>query len=402
VTIGRPLRVCHVITRLIVGGAQEAAIYACAYVDQGSFSSVLVAGPQTGAEGDLRDLAGGLGVPIVQAPSLVREIAPGRDVRALRQLRRVFRELRPDVVHTHSSKAGLLGRLAARRERVPTIVHTVHGWSFHDQMAPLTRAAYVRLERRAARWTDRIVTVSTLDREKGLAARVGVSSQYRTIHELNDLRRYSAGDHTRSAARASLGLPLDSFVVGAVGRLSEQKDPQTWVRAASLVAAQAPDARFVMIGDGDLRAVTERAAAELGVADRLLLTGLRDDVPAILPAMDVLLLTSRWEGLPLVIPQAMAAGVPVVATAVDGNREIVHDGENGLLAPPGDPELLAGAVLRLRDHDLACRLVDGGSETARDFSLERTIPQLEQLYLDCARAKVAASPAANPPSMDGV
>jgi glycosyltransferase involved in cell wall biosynthesis len=387
VSVERPLRVCHIITRLIVGGAQEAAILACAYLNQDKVSSKLVTGPQTGAEGDLRGLARELDVSVVEVPSLVREIAPERDARALRQLRRIVREFQPDVVHTHSSKAGIVGRLAARRESVPAIVHTVHGWSFHEHMTPLTRAAYVRLERLAARWTDRIITVSALDRDKGLAARIGVPSQYRKIHELNDLRRYAEAEPNRAAARASLGFPLDSFVVGTVGRLSAQKDPESWVRTASRVAARHSEARFVMVGDGDLRAATERLAAELGLAERLILTGLRDDIPAILPAFDVMLLTSRWEGLPLVIPQAMASGVPIVATAVDGNREVVRHGANGLLAPPSEPAVLAENVLRLRDRTLAAHLVAAGRETARDFSLERTIPQLEDLYVECTQQK---------------
>jgi glycosyltransferase involved in cell wall biosynthesis len=258
-------------------------------------------------------------------------------------------------------------------------------------MAPLTRAAFVRLERRAAPWTDRIVTVSDLDRQKGLAARVGVFSQYRTIHELNDLGRYSAGDRARRAARASLGLPLRSFVVGTVGRLSEQKDPHTWVLSAAEVAHHVPDALFVMVGDGDLRRGTERLATELGLADRLLFTGLRDDVPEILPAFDVLLLTSRWEGLPLVIPQAMASGVPVVASAVDGNTEVLRNGENGLLVAPSEPRLFAEAIQSLRDPRLAARLVGSGHETAREFALERTVPQLEQLYADWFRERSTAS-----------
>ena len=382
------MRVCHVITRLIVGGAQEATIYACASVDRAVFPSVLATGPQTGPEGDLRRLARERDVAIVEVPALVRELAPLRDARALGMLRRLFRESRPEIVHTHSSKAGLLGRIAAKREGVPVIVHTVHGWSFHDNMTSARRAVYIRLERLAARWTDRIITVSNLDRRKGLAARIGSPSQYRLVHELNDLQRYSDRAQDGPSARATLGIPPGSFVVGTVGRLSHQKDPQTWVRTASLVATEVPDARFVIVGDGDLRSETESLVAALGLGDRVTFTGLRDDVPRILPAFDALLLTSRWEGLPLTIPQAMASGVPVVASAVDGNGEIVQDGENGLLAPPATPRMLADAVLRLRDRDLAARLVERGRETARDFSLERTIPQLEQLYAEVVDAKL--------------
>jgi glycosyltransferase involved in cell wall biosynthesis len=383
--VTRKLHVCHVITRFIVGGAQEAAVLTCAYVDAGRFDSTLAIGPQTGTEGSLRPLADALGVPTVVVPPLVRRIAPVNDVRAARALRRLFRARKPEIVHTHSSKAGLLGRWAAHRERIPAIVHTVHGWSFHDRMHPLVRATYIRLERRAANWCDRIVTVSDLDREKGLAAGIGAPGQYATIPEVNDLDPYEAHAGEHMEARRHLGLPAGCPVIGTVGRFSEQKDPLTWVRAAALVAKQRSDAHFVMIGDGPLRPETEHAAAGLGITDRLVMTGLRDDVPALLPALDVFLLTARWEGLPLVLPQAMASGVPVVASAVDGNREIVRDRVNGLLVPASAPEAAASATLELLgDAALREQIVAAGRRTTPEFSLAQTIPRLEALYRECS------------------
>jgi len=247
------LRVCHVITHLEVGGATEAAINSCAHVDPARFTAVLVCGRSPAGERDARPLADELGVEVVTLPSLGRPIRPFRDLEALRALRRTFREWHPDVVHTHSSKAGFLGRVAARRERVTGIVHTVHGWSFHDHMPRAERALYIGLERRAARWTDRIVTVSELDREKGLAARIGTTERYTVIHELNDVARFLAADRDRAKARARLGLEEDGPVVGTLGRLSDQKDPATFVRAAAGISSQVPDSRFVMIGDGPLR-----------------------------------------------------------------------------------------------------------------------------------------------------
>jgi glycosyltransferase involved in cell wall biosynthesis len=379
--VTRRIRVCHIITRLIVGGAQEAAVLSCARVDTERFESALVTGPQTGVEGSLHPRAASLSVPTVIVEPLVRQVDPILDVRAARALRRHLREIRPDIVHTHSSKAGLLGRWAARHERVPVVVHTVHGWSFHDHMPGWLRATYVRLERRAAHWCDRIVTVSDLDRRKGLAAGIGAPEQYLTIRELNDLARYEAHAGERAEARRLLGLPPDGAVVGTVGRFSEQKDPSTWIRAAALIARARPDTRFVMIGDGPLRAEAERLGEELGLRAHLSTPGLRDDVSVLLPALDVFLLTSRWEGLPLVIPQAMAAGVPVVASTADGNREVVRDGENGLLVAPESPDAAARAVLELLDDAaLRARVERTGRETAREFSLVQTIPRLEALY----------------------
>lgn len=385
-----PVRVCHVITRLIVGGAQEAAVLSCAAVDRDEFESTLVFGPQTGSEGSLQPLAQRLGVETEVVPSLVREVAPIRDVRAARALRALFRARRPDIVHTHSSKAGLVGRWAAHRELFPVVVHTVHGWSFHEHMPAWLSATYVRLERRAARWCDRIVTVSDLDREKGLAAGIGRPEQYVTIREINDLAPYEQHAGERHEARRHLGLGADEVVVGTVGRLTEQKDPFTWLRSASLVADRRPDARFVMVGDGPLRGEAAQLAKDVGLEDRLVITGLRDDVPALLPAFDVFLLTSRWEGLPLVIPQAMASGVPVVASTVDGNREVLDDGHNGLLVPPGVSAPIAAAVLELLgDAGLRDRIVDAGRRTAREYTLRNTIPRLESLYRECSEVRAS-------------
>ena len=385
-----PLRVCNVITHLEVGGATEAAINACAHVDAERFTTALVCGPSPAGERDARPLADELGVEVVVIPSLVRPIRPGRDLGAVRALRRTFRSWRPDIVHTHSSKAGFLGRLAARREDVAGIVHTVHGWSFHDHMTRSTRAFYVGLERRAARWTDRLVTVSELDRRKGLSAGIGAPDRYTVVRELNDVGRFLAADHNPAEALRRLGLARDQPVVGTLGRLSEQKDPATFVRTAAAISVQVPDARFVMIGDGPLRPEVERLAADLGLHDRFLVTGVLRDVAEVLPALDVFVLTSRWEGMPLVLPQAMASEVPVVASTADGNRELVHDGDNGLLAPPGAPDAFAEHAVRLlRDPSLRERLVTAGRQTARGFTLDETVPRLERVYRECAGSPAA-------------
>jgi glycosyltransferase involved in cell wall biosynthesis len=384
VAADRRLRVWHIITRLNVGGATEAALNACAHLDRDRFDTVLVAGPETGSEGDLRPRAAELGVRVQVVPQLIRSINPTHDAGAFRALRRRFLIERPDVVHTHSSKAGVVGRLAARSAGVPAILHTVHGWSFHGYMPAWRRHLYIALERLSARTCDRVVAVSDLDREKGLAAKIGHPTQYAVIHEHNDLGPFEAHRGARSEARTRLEISEDVHVIGTIGRLSDQKDPVTFVRTASRVLGEVPNTSFVMVGDGPRRGDAERMARELGVSDRLLLAGMRDDVAQLLPAFDVFLLTSLWEGLPLVIPQAMASGVPVVASTADGNREVIRDAENGLLAPPRRPDLFAKQVVRLlHDRPLADRLVRAGFDTARDFSLDRTIAQLERLYAEC-------------------
>lgn len=379
----RRIRVTEVITRLIVGGAQETAILTCARLDPERFEAGLVTGPQTGPEGSLHGWARELDVRLDVEPSLVRELSPVRDLLALFRLWRRFRRECPDVVHTHSSKAGVVGRLAARLAGVPVVVHTVHGWSFHDHMSRRERAVYVRLERLAARWTDRLVLVTERDRAKGSSEGIGRPGQYVTIRSGVDLTPYGAGDG--SGLHAELGIPAGAPVVGTVARLSPQKDPIGFVEAGAEVLGKRPEAHLVFVGDGPMRGEVERRAAELGVADRLHLAGIRRDVPDVLRAFDVFVAGSLWEGLPRTVIQAMASGVPVVASAVDGIAEAVRDGESGLLVPPGDRRAMAGAVLRILDDEgLATRLADGGRDRAEEFAEGVMIERLEGLYRELA------------------
>lgn len=373
--------VCHVITRMIVGGAQENTMYSCAHVDPDRFASLLVTGPETGPEGSLHEEVKDLGIRTIVLPSLVRAISPGTDAAALAALVRLFRRERPHIVHTHSSKAGILGRLAARIARVPAIVHTVHGWSFHDHMPAWKRAAYIRAERAVSRSTDRLVFVTERDRRKGSDERIGDADRYVTIRSGIDVDAFRLARSERREARRRLSLPDDVPVVGSVTRLSQQKDPRTFVAAAALVANRSPEARFVLVGDGPLRDELRAAAQKAGLGERITFAGLRRDVPHLLPAFDVFVLTSLWEGLPRVIPQAMAAQIPVVAAGVDGVLEAIVDGETGLLYRPGDPAHLADAVLRvLAEPALAERLAASGADRAEVFSLETMIADLERLY----------------------
>jgi glycosyltransferase involved in cell wall biosynthesis len=388
-----PVKTCHVITRLIVGGAQENTVLTCALLDRARYAPLLVSGPQTGPEGDLRGEAARLAVPTRIVPTLVRQPAPRRDLATALRLYRLFERERPVIVHTHSSKAGIVGRLAARWARVPVVVHTVHGWGFHPRTPPLRRAVYVGLERLTARWTARLVVVSERDRDKGLREGIGTLAQYVLIRSGIDLAPYRDAGRHRAAVRESLGIPPAACVVGAVTRLSPQKDPLTLVRAAADVLRRRPDAHLILVGDGPLRGEIERLAASLGVLGRVRLTGIRRDVAALMGAFDVFLLTSLWEGLPRVIPQAMAAGVPIVATAVDGIGEVVEDGVTGLLAPPGVPERLAERVLELVTTPERGRALarEAGARTA-EFELATMLDRLDRLYTELLR-HLPATPA---------
>jgi len=375
------IKVLQVITRLIVGGAQETVMLVAAMLDPARFDVHVLSGPQTGSEGSLQEQVRERGIPLTIEPALVREINPAKDLLALARLARFIRRGRYDVVHTNSSKAGILGRWAAWLAGAPIIVHTIHGWGHHDRQHPLVRRSYILLEQVTQRITDRLVVVSPRNIEKGLADGIATPAKYVTVRSGIELDRFRRPARPREAVRAELSIPADAPVVGTVTRLSPQKAPLDFVETAAQVVARRPGVHFIVVGDGPLRAGVEARIAVLGLASCVHLTGLRRDVPDLLHSFDVFALSSLWEGLPRVLSQAMAAGLAVVATAVDGNAEAVEDGVNGLLAPPGDPQAMAAALLRLLDDPaLAAQMGAAGRERAEEFGARKMVEDIAALY----------------------
>ncbi len=377
-----PIPVLHPITRLIVGGAQENTMYTAAGLDKTRFAAAVVAGPQTGSEGSLIEALGALGVPLTILPQLLRQISPINEVLALWKLYRLMRAGQYRIVHTHSSKAGILGRVAAKLAGVPVIVHTVHGWSFHDQMHPLLKQVYILLERLCAPLSDALILVAEPDRRKGLENGIGKPAQYTLIRSAIPLGDFDPAKVDGAAVRQELGIPSGAPVLGNVGRFSPQKNPIDWLRIASVVAAEMPLAHFLLVGDGPLRPKVEAQISAFGLQDRFTLTGLRRDVDRMLAAMDVFLLTSLWEGLPRVIPQAFSMGLPVIANRADGTVEAIRPGQDGYLCDPGDLESMAAACITLL-NDPALRQTMGQNGQAyarRYFDLDEMISQIEGLY----------------------
>ena len=375
------IRVAHVITRLDLGGAQDNTLHTVRHLKT-PFAPFLVAGP--GGLLDEETLRSGMEAHFVA--SLIRPIRPWRDVAAVAALARLFRRLRPEIVHTHSSKAGIVGRTAAAVAGVPVVVHTIHGFGFHPGQAGALRAALFLAERAVRPLTTHVVAVSRAHVERGAALGLldpARASVIRSGVHLAEIRAAAgaAASRGREAHRARLGLPQDGPLVGMVACLKPQKAPLDFVEVASRVARGRPDVRFVIAGDGELRGAVVSRARALGLDDRLHLLGWRRDVPDLLAALDVLVLTSRWEGLPRVIPEAIAASVPVVATAVDGSAEILHDGLNGFLAPPGDVEGIAARLARLLDDpDLRRRVADAARPLLEEFDIDRMVRRQEALY----------------------
>lgn len=377
-----PVPVLHIITRLIVGGAQENTMFTAVLLDRSRYAVDVVSGPQTGSEGSLIEEVRARGVSLTLEPAIVREVDLVKDLIALFRLTCLIKKGRYTIVHTHSSKAGILGRMAARWAGVPIIVHTVHGWSFHDHMAAPARRAYVFLERLMATFSDALVVVARPDIEKGLRAGVGKPEQYHLIRSAIPLDEFDVAGIDRDDVRRELGLPLDAPVLGNVGRFSPQKNPLEWVRVAAKVGRELPQCHFLLVGDGPLRSQVEAALVETGIAGRAVLTGLRRDVPRMLAAMDVFLLTSLWEGLPRVIPQAMSMELPVVASGADGVSEAIRHGGTGFLCAPGDIEGMARCcVTLLCDAPQRHRMGERGRVYARqEFDVRQMAVQIAELY----------------------
>jgi glycosyltransferase involved in cell wall biosynthesis len=389
-TPARAIRVLHVITRMIVGGAQENTLLSCALIDRARFPSEILSGVETGAEGSLHATCMARGVTLRFEPALVRNLHPLSDAIALFRLWRRFRRERWDVVHVHTSKAGILGRMAARLAGVPVVIHTAHGWAFSRDQSPPVYALYVFLERLCAKLCDAIVVVCEPDRDEALRLGVGRREQYVLIRSGIEIEAFRDVTVSRAEARRRLAIPADAFVVGTVGRLTAQKAPLDLLAAFERVAAAEPRAHLVFVGDGPLRLKVVAAARASGLGERVHLAGLRHDVPEMFRAFDAFALSSRWEGLPRVFPQAMAAGLPIVATDVVGARDAVRDGENGWRVPVGDAAALAERLLALAgDPALARRMGEAGRAAVDEFSARRMVQQLEQLYARLVAARAA-------------
>jgi len=368
-------RVLQVVTLSEWGGAQKVVYDLATGLSRERFETEVACAPG----GPLADGLRGRGVTVHGIPALRREPAPFSDLKALWDLCRLMRRGRYDIVHCHSSKAGLLGRLAARVAGVRRIFFTVHGWGFENRREfGILPAFLTGAERLAARVTAALVCVSRATWEEGIQRRIASPEKLLVIYNGLDPPPPAGGEALRRMARAG---PGDLLVVTA-GRLAPQKQPLAFLQAAAKIAAVEPRARFVMIGDGPLENACRDFIARAGLEDRVHLAGFHPDVPALLPGADVFVLLSAFEGLPLVVIEAMAAGLPVVAYAVGGLPEQVADGETGFLVEPDDSDGAVERILRLLgDERLREDMGSRGRERARErFGREAMVRAYQDLY----------------------
>ena len=357
----------HVITRLTLGGSSENTVSTIEALSRRGYGATLALGPES-ETASLED-ARRRGCELVEVPALGREVQPARDVAAVLALARLFRRARPVIVHTHTSKAGFVGRLAARLARVPVVIHQPHGHIFYGYWGRARTTLFVTLERLAARWTDTLVALTPREIEEHVERGIGRAAQWAVVPSGVPTARLRAAAPSRAAARARLGLPADAFVVAGVGRLVPIKGFDLLVDALPAIVARVPSAHVLLIGDGEERAALEARATALGVRARLRITGALTDVNGVLAAADVLAAPSRNEGMGRVLVESMALGLPVVATAVGGIPAVVTDGESGLLVAPEDVPALAAALVQLgRDIGLRRKIGDAAVARAEEFS----------------------------------
>lgn len=385
---GRRLRIAHVQLLPMLSGVQRVSLEEFAQLDPALYDRTLICREP----GPLSDAMDDMGINCVFCPSLVRSIAPKDDLTALVALSRLMRKMRFDIVHTHSSKPGIVGRLAARLVGVPAIVHTVHGFAFPMTASRFRRNLFAALERLAGRCCDLVVCLNDSDREIAETDLAIPTDRVHIVPNGVDLSRFphvSLNERMR-IRKEILRIPTDEPAIVMVGRLWRQKDPLTLVKAAVSLLRNGVKAHFVFIGDGELRSELLEFIRLHGAEERIHLLGWRDDVPKILPAFDVCALSSRWEGMPLAILEAMASRLPCVVTDIPGNRDLVDDGINGLLVPCEDVESFA-ACLGTLIHDSEMRTQfgqSGRSKVERYHDLVDRTNEIEKRYLDILSKKM--------------
>ena len=379
------MRIMHVSTRLILGGSQENTVLSCEGQADGGHDVSLVFGPIYGPEGSLFDRVKAHGnIETIETPNLVRELAPVKDFKCKQDLRKIIRDWKPDVVHTHSSKAGILGRLAAWKEKVPCVIHTIHGLAFHPYQSKWRNSVYILSERIAAKRCHVIACVADAMRDQALKQGIGRPEQYVTVYSGMEVERYVSPQWSRDEVRRELGISEDDFVLGTIARLAELKGHDDLLDSLEGLMNQRSNLKLLWVGDGWWADRLLGRVKSMGLADRVIATGLvpSEDIPKYLQAMDVLCHPSYREGLPRTVTQSLLSGTPVIANDVDGTREVCFDGETGRLIPPGDLTALREATEWMMDHP-AERAEMGrlGQTLCRErFAASRMVEHLEEIY----------------------
>jgi glycosyltransferase involved in cell wall biosynthesis len=380
------MRIAHVITRMIVGGAQENTLLTCrGLAHQHGDDVLLVTGPSLGPEGSLLEQAREQGVPLEIVPALRREVNPWNDARAYFAIKKALHTFKPDVVHTHSAKGGILGRAAAWSLKIPVVVHTVHGAPFHPYQGRAGRGLSIWAETFAAKRCHHLISVADAMTDMMVSAGVAPREKFTTIYSGMEVEPLLQADQQRAAMRSRLGYRDEHVVIGKIARLFHLKGHEYLLAAAPRIIRQCPHVRFLLVGDGVLRGELQRQIDAANLTHHFQFTGLVPplEIPQLLAAMDVVVHLSLREGLARVLPQALIAGRPVVSYDIDGAREVVLPCETGFLLPPESIDPLVDALVQLAgDAQLCERFGHAGRERfTEQYRHEHLTQRIRELYV---------------------
>lgn len=377
------IKVCYIITKLELGGAQKVALYTAENLNKNDFQNFLI----TGKGGILIDKAC-QNLKVYQLAKLVREISPYKDLKALWHIYTVLKAEKPDIVHTHSSKAGVLGRIAAKLAGIKVIVHTIHGYGFNETQKFYIKYLYIFLERFSAFLSHKLIAVTNEDINKGLKYKIAPKDKFTLIRAGINTKFYK--DYLPlSDFRSSLVKNQETKIITTIGPFKPQKNLKDFIKAAEIVAKEIKDVLFIIVGDGVLRPELEKQIEESGLKDKILMLGWRLDIAAILNASDIFVMTSLWEGLPCTIVEAMCCSKPVIANAVDGVKEIIKENENGYLIEPHNFQKTAEKIIYLLSNEKE-RLEMGKRaklSITEEYDLEYMLKQHEELYKSLYKTK---------------
>lgn len=379
----RKLKICHLITRMIIGGAQENTLFSCRGQIANGHEVTLATGPTTGPEGKLLEEQNIEGLKVDIFPNMIRALNPLTDFKAYLDLKKYFKEQKFDVVHTHASKAGIIGRAAAWATKVPVVVHTVHGPAFHRYEKAWRNKLYISAEKFAAKRCHKIVCVADAMTKQFLDAGISKPEMYRTVYSGMNLDDYLNLEQDNTL-RDTYGIPADAIVIGKIARLFELKGHEFLIKAAKELVQHNSKVHFLLIGDGLLRSEIEEEIKNLGLEKHFHFSGLIPprDVPKHTAAMDIVCHLSLREGLPRAVVQGLAAGKPVVAYNLDGAPEVVFDDKTGYICPPESVNEVTGSLKKLIDSsELRQKLgIAGRQLVSEKFNWKKMVDDLEEVY----------------------
>jgi glycosyltransferase involved in cell wall biosynthesis len=387
--MSKKVKIFRIITKLNIGGSSIHSVLLTAHLDKDLYQSILIRGNQEKEGGTLDDLIHSKGVKPLVIPEMVREISPIKDLIASWKLYRLMKIEKPEIVHTHSSKAGTLGRLAAKIAGVPLIIHTFHGHVFKGYFGNLKSKIFIIVERLLALITTKIITVCPAQRKEILNFKIANSNKIIFIYLGLELTPFLSCNHYKGELRKELGIQDSSPVVGVVARLVRVKGIDYFLRAVKEVSKHKPRVKFLIVGDGELRFELENLVRKLGIEENVLFLGFRRDLVKIYADLDLVVLSSLNEGLPVSIIEAMASGKPVIATDVGGVKNLIQNEINGILIPPEDVNSLAKAMVYLLENPgLRTKMGQISKEKAYPFfNYTRLIKDVNVLYGTLIRSK---------------